>query len=193
MILFSLLIVFVVSSEATIQTWIWGEGGPAFLYDRNEEIELLSEIPHHGFIQLEYKPRVKAIVISLVKRPPGALFPRSEKFCSRMLPAAMAEFIRIHNIGKIKSISVIVEADPHIAACKCYMRTMISMGLTRVGDDRIVGEDDVEAFCVLKPPRHIGATSIINGRSGHSPITVSVSDLQLLYSTVTQIISHTTT
>ena len=124
----------VVHAQELSQTWIWGEGGPIFLYDRNEEIELLTEVVDHGFIRLIYKPQYEGLDMDLVKRPPEHLFPEDIPFCSIMLPATISEFMDRHNlIDKIKNVRVIVSANPYLAACKCYLRTMMSMGMNNIG------------------------------------------------------------
>ena len=178
----------VVSKETTM-TWIWGKGKPTRNPMFKEEGKLLSDFTDHGFIQLQYSDILGAISIKLVKRPPNEFYPESNKFCSKMLPATIADFIDIHHIPRIEAINVTLDAHPYMAACKCYMRTMISMGLNRVGlgEGVVVTSDQVEDFCAWRPTSITGRPAVERSL-GHSPATVSLEDMDQLRSTVSSIL-----
>jgi hypothetical protein len=126
--------------EFVFQSWIWGEGIPEILIiDDNLDICIdekdcnLSRYIDHGFIQIHATS--DCLYIDLVKRPPGRLFPLEERFCSTMLPAAISEFMEstLPSI-EIKMAQVDINSENHQAACKCYVRTFINMGLTLIGE-----------------------------------------------------------
>ncbi len=185
------LLLCVAQAHVISQTWIWGEGGPIFLYDRNEEIELLTEVVHHGFIRLIYKPKYERLDIDLVIRPPRLLFPEDVPFCSIMLPATISEFMDRHNLhDKIKNVHVIISATPYLAACKCYLRTMMSMGMNYISisnKSMIVTTENLEDICELEP-RSITARSVSREQFANSPISVSDIHKQILQKTVTTIL-----
>jgi hypothetical protein len=193
------IIVFIVSlllesaaEVPIVKTWIWGVGVPVipeFIEADDEATHLLSDYTDHGFIQLEYKPIQEELLIKLVKRPPGEFYAESEPFCSRMLPTTIAQFIEAHQISRIKLMSVVVHAQPYMAACKCYMRTMISMGMNRVGagDGVVVKPGQVESYCDWRLEQIIGRPAL-EGTFGYSPDSVSNLDHVKLHSTVSVVI-----
>jgi hypothetical protein len=166
-------------SETTIQTWVWGEDIPRLL-DINrspmELFELPDDYPDHGFIQLEYNRKEEEMRLILIRRPPSRLFSKTEPFCSTMLPAAIGEFMRHLEIKRVKQIAVHIDADPYIAACKCYMRTFIRMGLSKVGTENI---HDINRFCSSKHST-IVATPEDESSWGHAPSGVGLTDIAKL-------------
>jgi hypothetical protein len=172
-----------------VKSWIWGEDVPALISDDSDKISSPSDYPDHGFIELVISEPESAILISLVKRPPAAYFPEDEKFCTHMLPAALADMVEETFMTNIQSISVYLDADPYRPACKCYMRTFIRMGLNRIGQGSgiIVNEGDVESFCDYSHDAIIGRPAI-QGGSGHVPSGVSEEDRRKLSETVSFIL-----
>lgn len=145
------------------QSWLWGESPPDFEKESIfDERPLAWRYPDHGFIQLTAV--ADRIAISLVKRPPARFFPAGEKFCSSLLPAAFFEFVTSNEIDPvlIKVVSVTIDAHPYKAACKCYMRTLIGMGMNRIGlgSGVVLQDHQVEEFCdyehVLVEGRPVG-------------------------------------
>ncbi len=175
------------------QTWIWGDGLPRinkdYIEGEEEEFKLISDYTEHGFIQLEFEPDLGALSIKLVKRPPSEYYPSSEPFCSKMLPTTIAEFIEANHVTDISSISVVVKAHPYFAACKCYMRTLISMGLNRVGEGSgvVVDSSKIDEYCDWRPVTITGRPTL-NGSYGSSPTTVSLDDHIKLHTTVSLVI-----
>ena len=157
------------ASPTTIHSWVWGPGVPRIVATSNEDMESPVDYMDHGFIQLATAHDVGQISVVLVKRPPSDLFPRDEKFCSTMLPAAMVEHAEATGLKSIKSVLIHFDAHPYRAACKCYMRLLISMGLNRVGQGSgvVVHPSQVEEFCDYEQPEMFGRP--VDGVAGHPP------------------------
>ena len=127
-------------------TWVFGlEDDEAFEFFENliirDELDLRSDL-EEGFIELIGDG--EELEISLVRKPDS--WPSDEPFCKPMLRAAIIDFYRRvdFEISQLKQIRVINLATPRIAGCKCYVRLMIDMGMTRInGND---GES-VESSC----------------------------------------------
>lgn len=180
MLFYLMLVVAVVGQDEILQSWIWGEGVPQVVSrfaDQDEDMKLLSDYSDHGFIQLLYRKSTDGLTINLVKRPPGRFYSESEPFCSKMLPAAIARFLEHHQIPTVSEVSVVVDGHPYLAACKCYIRVMISMGLARVGEGSgvVVTPSLVEDFCGWRPKSIVGKPTV-PGAMGHSPASVSEAD-----------------
>ena len=124
------------------RAWVWGDG-PVNESGRS----LRDRYPDHGFIELRLS--VDTLLVSAVRRPPDHVWPPTVLFCSRMLPAAINEFLHtVHmDLSTIKHVLVALIADPYIAAFKCYMRVFIDMGFTDFGYGNPMGTEDVDKFC----------------------------------------------
>ena len=145
------------------KAWIWGDSPPppALVFE-DEHKPLAWQYPEHGFIELTWL--FDRVEIHLVKRPPARFFPENEKFCSTMLPAAIRDILETNEVPVelIQIIGVTIDAYPYRAACKCYMRVLMGMGLNRVGggDGVVVTENKLEEFCDYEHVR-------IEGRPAH--------------------------
>ena len=115
----------------------------------------LSELyPFIGIIQLQMHSDA-SLEIDLVKRPSASRWPETSSFCTPMLPAAIERFFTENNldIEKVESMEVWVRGAPYVAACKCYARTIISMGFSvfeSVGDF-IASPHLIPALCASEP------------------------------------------
>ena len=169
------------------QTWIWGEGVPDIVDPDSDETEFDLDYPEHGFIQIDGDLDEMSISIELVRRPPSSLYPESEPFCSKMLPAAIADFMEVHLMTIVTEISVFIYGHPYIAACKCYVRTMMQMGLGRIEDELISSPNMVEEFCARREAYLFGKP-VVDGAFGHTPDQVSQRDLNILRHSVTSVL-----
>ena len=143
------------------KTWIWGEGT---LKDPSDmSLPFSHWFPGLGLIQLVYQRLGiygPSIEVASVKRPPGVEGP----FCKVALPAVIYGFTLDPNpfdISTIRAMTVIIDADPYIAACKCYAGTFHAMGFTRMKslvDKRMTkfeDVDDIATFCQIHRQRII--------------------------------------
>jgi hypothetical protein len=162
-----LLLFGLTGSQSKSQTWIWGRTIP-------EKMEDILDFSDHGFIRIQSSSD-DSLQISLVKRPPHDLYSENEKFCSSMVPAAIAEFMDGSMMDRLTSVFVSINAHPYRAACKCYMRTLISMGMNRIGEGSgiVVGPDRVEEYCDYKHESITGRPVVVGG-FGNSPMTDSI-------------------
>ena len=159
-----LLLAGLANGQIKSQTWIWGRSIPRKMDDIND-------FRDHGFIRIQSSSEDR-LDIALVKRPPPHLYNSDEKFCSSMVPAAIAEFMDGSGMDRVKSVFVEINAHPYRAACKCYMRTLISMGLNRIGEGSgvVVGGDRIEEYCDYKH-QSITGRPVVEGTFGYSPMT----------------------
>ena len=122
--------------ESSARAWLWPEptlAGVADVADKR------IKGPIGGFIVLEYTEendlfKSPGLSIELVQRP--LHWPASKSFCSSMLPAAIVDMFEAHDLSveKLARLVVIIDAHPYKTACKCYVRTMASMGFTHARD-----------------------------------------------------------
>ena len=181
------------------QSWIWGEGFPNILFidgfssgsisDKEASVKSYSD---HGFIQIHAQS--DCLYIDFVKRPPGRIFPLEEKFCSTMLPAAIAEFMdSTFESIQIRWAHVHISSDTYELACKCYVHTFISMGLTRIGERSpiSVSHESVNDFC-RREEVEIIARPPLEGDIGHIPISVSPMTKEILRKTASTIVIERT-
>jgi len=134
-------------------------------------VEVIDDSSDEGFIQLQASR--DELVIVFVKRPSPQLYPSDEMFCSKMLPAAMKSFMEKHHFMEPKKISVFIDAHPYVAACKCYVRLFISMGM-HVVNSLAVRDESVDAFCLTW--RIVLAGKPEEGERGHVPLKVTEMD-----------------
>jgi hypothetical protein len=83
--------------------------------------------------------------IDLVRRPSNS--DREFKFCSQILPAAIADFLNRKAkipLSVIQRISVGNVAEPALAGCKCYVGIMVRMGFNIVNRSEV---DNIHSFC----------------------------------------------
>ena len=100
-----------------------------------------------GFIELSTNG--VGLSIEFIRRPTNSnpLF----KFCTEVLPAAVADFLLKKSripIEEIQMISVGNASNTPLVACKCYVGLMIRMGFTYI-DKQIV--DNADSFCRNNP------------------------------------------
>lgn len=181
---------YITSVPAISRSWIWGPSVPSSSLQRFTD-SLSDAYPDHGFIQLRLDD--DTLTISLVKRPPAIMWPPENKFCSRMLPAAINEFFSesvVTGINDINSVMVSIVADPHIAACKCYVRTLLAMGMDRLRMDsnEPVTEAEIDAFCADEPDIILARPSI--GGPRLPPVTMK--DMTDLASAHFHLVGHDT-
>ena len=105
-----------------------------------------------------------------------------------MLPAAIYDLMESHHLYGIKAVFVAVNASPYIAACKCYARTMMAMGLRRVVRSlESVKSSKLAGICRYKPSS-IRARPIPKGACASLPESVTLEDRLLLRQSFTSII-----
>jgi hypothetical protein len=101
---------------------------------------------------------------------------KEDSFCSLMLPAVIRNFLNHHHLrlqDDVDNILVWNFANPPIAGCKCYTRTMISFGYDIINGLKYQNGDD---FC-----RSDQDTYIIRARSSGTPMSGESSQKQLEY------------
>lgn len=108
-----------------------------------------SEISLEGFGELSFIQLAHAgrrLSITAVQK--SNRLSRNVRFCSIALPAAVSTFLQIHSISldQVTSIGVLNAADPPEAGCRCYVRTMISMGFVIV-NGQLLSQSQVGRFC----------------------------------------------
>jgi hypothetical protein len=139
--------------------------------------DLSAQFPNHGFIQLETGEH-DSININLVKRPPPEFYPAYEKFCSKFLPAAMLDLMEEASmIDGVSEVRVFMTKDSYTAACRCYMKTFLAMGLPRIGETYgvVISASDIDEFCVHPQPM-LRARPVSLGEVGRAPGGVSFED-----------------
>jgi hypothetical protein len=128
--------------------WIWGSTIPSTPSWFGDVDKTVSEtFPDHGIVDLQFLRGT--LEINLVKRPPAEIWNPSEKFCSHILPAAIYTMLTEYGIdvaSEVELVHILFDADPYIAACKCYMRVLVEMGFTQVVF-MTVNSDSVDGFC----------------------------------------------
>ena len=139
-------------AEPNAKSWIWGEGVPHEPDDYDVPVQ--DWYPGYGIIKLKFTPP-GAIEIEHVQKIPWM----AGSFCKMALPAAFYAFTLHPNpfdISAVKSVTVTIDAHPYIAACKCYVRTFIAMGFTRLASrtkygnspvEDVTEEDKVDTYC----------------------------------------------
>ena len=169
-----------------VQSWVWGPDVPKIIDSLNEDLDVPADYPDYGFIQLQ-KIQTDWISINMVKRPPHHMYSRTKRFCSEMLPAAMTEFMRMWNMNEVAAVSVYILAEPYMAACKCYLGTMVSMGLTRIegnSQDRIANSTNIESLCEREKYVSVTARPAKRGATGYAPANIGNTELDLLRESV---------
>lgn len=141
------------SSEVEIvtQTWVWGDDIPSS--DTEEQLLPLElQYPYHGFIQLSSDSRF--LSIDLVKRPTADFFRQDVPFCVKVLPAAIQLFFTNNDmlIDLVEVVTVSLETNFYTAACKCYLRTLVSFGFNHIqydgfSQEALLKQSDIEYFC----------------------------------------------
>lgn len=172
----------IAGGPVTIESWVWGSDIPVIVYTNNADMVSPVEYKDYGFIQLATEHESRQLSVVLVKRPPGYMYPSNEKFCSSLLPAAVAEHMATTGVTDIQSVSIHIDAYPYRAACKCYFRLLVSMGMNRVGlgSGVVVPPSQEDEFCDYDQVHLIGRP-VEEGSSGHSPVTPTLArDIQKL-------------
>ena len=112
-------------------TYVFGE------FEDLDELTLdADESP--GFIELSFDGY--DLSIDLVRRP--SHIPLGEKFCTAMLPAAVAEFVsttmamRGFDLNSIDRVAVYNIAEDPVVGCRCYARVMVNMGFAVINGKR---------------------------------------------------------
>ena len=112
--------------------WVWGDGLPKD--PDNLGLPFSRWYPELGVIKLTYRrlgDRGPTIDGLLVKRPPNV----KGAFCKVVLPAVIYAFTQHPiqaDIATVREMTVTIDADPYIAACKCYVGTFLSMGFSQM-------------------------------------------------------------
>ena len=177
-LLLSLSLLVICTASSVVQTWTWGEGIPRILSPTNEDMDIPEDYPDHGFIQIQTSVD-NVLSINLVKRPPPTYWPRSGSFCSQMLPAAIEDYMDRNEIRSVTAIHVAIDADPYEAGSKCYLKTMLEMGLGRVNGKLVSSASGVEEFCSLREFEVMGRPTS-PGTLGRIPTGVTEEHRQLL-------------
>ena len=145
-----ILSLFVLSSAALSEvpvvplvetTWIWGKSDESI----NQEIAI-ADFPHLSFIRLWKEDDM--LIIDRVQK--GTNWPSGESFCKRMLPLTIQRFLAIHGLQlghDINAISVFNAAENLEVGCRCYVYTMMSLGISEINRRIISSTDDRISFC----------------------------------------------
>jgi hypothetical protein len=156
--------------EEVATTYIFGEHDESFL----ETLSLVSD-ESPGFIELSFLESSGQLSIDAVRRP--SLFPANFKFCSNLLPAAIADFVTKKleiSLDKISTVYTYNAAVDSLVACKCYAGVMVKMGFDMINGHRVI---DVSEFCEVNGnPELIGRISN-NSQQPHLPATEFVSEI----------------
>ena len=122
-------------------TYVFGD------FEDLEELTLeADESP--GFIELSFDGY--ELSIDLVRRP--SHIPLGDKFCTSMLPAAMAHFISTimstygFDATSIERMKVVNMADNPMAGCRCYARLMVNMGFALINGKQ-TNSESVPELC----------------------------------------------
>jgi hypothetical protein len=161
-------------------TWVWGDLAGV---DIKSTLRILTL---HGWPDLSFVRLAKyrsVLSIELVQK--GTNWTPNASFCSRLLPSAIKQFLEIHDIdllSEVDTMDVFNASDPYIAGCKCYTRTMFSMGFDTVHGTRFTSQSEIDNFCATRSPHSrllVGVPS--NNRLVHIPLTDPDSDTLLLF------------
>ena len=132
----------IVESVQLSTTFVWT--------DQEIDIETVSsEISLEGYGELSFIQLAHAgsrLSITAVQK--SNRLSRHVRFCSTALPAAIVTFLQIHSLSldHLTSIGVLNAAYPPEAGCRCYVRTMISMGFDIVNGE-LLSQSQVAGFC----------------------------------------------
>ena len=87
-------------------------------------------------------------------------------FCNPVLYSSIASFLASQKLrpNQIDGVQVLNKATPRMAGCKCYIRTLVSLGFTRINGRLFHTEDDLQTFCTeelenmdpSKPDEYLG-------------------------------------
>ena len=128
------LVVCVQGAVVPMATWVWPNG----------------EADPREFGGITVSMDNTDLWIETVQKPQS--MPVGGRFCSRALPAVVHTFLSdLKNLGEIRSINVINNAEPWIAGCHCYTRVMVSMGFSIVNRKRLNIDDpeSIKGFCSI--------------------------------------------
>jgi hypothetical protein len=140
-------------------TYVFGD------FEDLEELTLdVDESP--GFIELSFDGY--ELSIDLVRRP--SHIPLGDKFCTSMLPAAVADFISTimgsygFHVTSIERMEVFNIADNPMAACRCYARVMVNMGFALI-NGKLADSDSIPELCewITKSTEGVQITGKVDG------------------------------
>lgn len=128
--------------------YVWG---PQFAQPLTRRQLTIGGAPEISFIDLLYGQSVLAI--HAVQR--GTDWQEHKSFCSHMLPAAIRDYLDRKDNPPVGEIWAVNMAEPSIAGCICYVRTMVEFGMGIVNDTAV---SDVRRFCATND--HYGAVLV---------------------------------
>lgn len=160
-------------------TWIWGEAANPVRH----ALSVKSAFPDTGVIRISASS--DCLYLNLVKRPPANIYPADKPFCQRFLPVAIQWFAYENkiNISTLVRMEVMIDADPGVAACKCYLRVMAAFGFTKIGS-KDLSRTDQDIFCETVPSNIL--VSVI-ATKGDAPVR-SINDDSEAWTEIMQIV-----
>jgi hypothetical protein len=89
----------------------------------------------------------RCLTIDMVQR--GRAWDLHGSFCNPILYSWILEYLESRNLSveDIQGIIVTNAANPRIAGCRCYVRTLVSLGFSIINGEIFHSEDDLNNFC----------------------------------------------
>ena len=150
------------------KAWVWGNTPPHAFHAVVAGEKIPTPLPDHGYIGLEVSGTT--LTVKDFQRPPRWLYPRSTRFCSTLLPAAIHTFFTEAklDIRILTQADVWIDTHPDIYfwACRCVLTTFVDMGLTSVGfhgETSVRKPEEIDEYCEVDSP------VLIAGPSGSKP------------------------